>query len=115
AGARPESPASTARAMRALETQVLADVNRTRAERGIAPLRFSPKLAAAAAQHSSEMARRGYFSHSSANGEAFWRRVQRYYGPGSYRYWAVGENLLWQSPDIDAAAALELGKHSPEH
>jgi len=101
--------------MRTLETQVLADVNQARAARGLAPLHLSSKLAAAAAQHSREMASHGYFSHSSANGEAFWRRVQRYYGPARYRYWAVGENLLWQSPDIDAAGALSLWMHSPEH
>jgi uncharacterized protein YkwD len=61
------------------------------------------------------MGSHGYFSHSSANGEVFWRRVQRYYGAGHYHYWSVGENLLWQSPDIDAAGALNLWMHSPEH
>ena len=101
--------------MRTLETQVLADVNQARAARGLAPLRLSSKLSTAAAQHSREMASRGYFSHSSANGEAFWRRVQRYYRPARYRYWSVGENLLWQSPDIDAAGALDLWMRSPEH
>jgi uncharacterized protein YkwD len=115
AGARTDTPSSTARAMRTLETQVLADVNQARAAHGLAPLRLSTKLSAAAAQHSREMGSHGYFSHSSANGEVFWRRVQRYYGAGHYHYWSVGENLLWQSPDIDAAGALNLWMHSPEH
>ena len=101
--------------MRTLETQVLADVNQARAARGLAPLHLSSKLAAAAAQHSQQMAVDGYFAHESFDGSAFWKRVQRFYGQGRFGYWSVGENLLWQSPDIDAAGALSLWMHSPEH
>src|SRR5947207_308075 len=63
-----------------LASQMVSDVNRLRRSHGLRPLRVSTKLAAAATQHSQEMARMGYFSHDSANGSAFWRRVQRYYG-----------------------------------
>ena len=62
-----------------------------------------------------EMARLGYFSHDSANGAAFWRRLERYYGSKGRRYWSVGENLLWSSPDVDAAGALRMWMGSPEH
>ena len=61
------------------------------------------------------MARVGYFSHDSANGAAFWRRVERFYGSNGRRYWSVGENLLWSSPDIDAQGALKMWMGSPEH
>ncbi|HEX6699453.1 MAG TPA: CAP domain-containing protein [Gaiellaceae bacterium] len=115
AGARVSGPEQKARANAVLATQVLVDVNRLRRAHGLAPLRLSPSLAAAAKQHSQEMARLGYFSHDSADGAAFWRRVQRYYGPNGHQYWSVGENLLWSSPDIDAAGSLKMWMASPEH
>ena len=115
AGARSENYAGSASAMRVLGSQILVDVNRVRAEHGLRPLRFSSRLAAAAAQHSREMGRRGYFSHESADGEAFWRRIEGFYSSDGYRSWSVGENLLWSSPAVDAAGALKLWMHSPEH
>ena len=99
----------------ALESQVLGQVNAIRARRGLRQLRISAGLSAAAAQHSREMAEDGYFAHESANGGAFWRRIQRFYGMGRYHSWQVGENLLWSSPDVDAAAALRMWLASPEH
>jgi uncharacterized protein YkwD len=115
AGARSDEQARKTSAMRALEAEVLVDMNHVRAQRGLKRLRFSPKLTAAAMQHSREMARRGYFSHSSADGSAFWKRVERYYRSSGYRSWSVGENLLWSSPSVDAAAALRMWMKSPEH
>ena len=61
------------------------------------------------------MGRRGYFSHASRDGSAFWRRVERFYGSAGYRYWSVGENLLWSSPDVTSASALSLWLKSPGH
>jgi len=101
--------------MRALESRVLVDINRVRAEHGLAPLRLSTRLSAAASQHSREMARVGYFSHSSADGAAFWRRIARFYPSGGYSSWSVGENLLWSSPDVDAPGAIKMWMGSPEH
>jgi uncharacterized protein YkwD len=115
AGARVERSGHTVRSDTALATQVLTDVNTLRRSRGLRPLRISTKLSAAAQQHSQEMARLGYFSHDSAGGGAFWQRVQRYYGSRNRRYWSVGENLLWSSPDVDASGALKMWMGSPEH
>jgi uncharacterized protein YkwD len=115
AGAHSDKQASAASAMRALEAEVLVDVNRIRSRHGLRLLRFSSKLNAAAMQHSREMGRRGYFSHNSANGATFWRRVERFYGSSGYRSWTVGENLLWSSPDVDAPGALKMWMRSPEH
>jgi uncharacterized protein YkwD len=99
----------------ALEAQVLADVNATRRQRGLRALRFSASLSRAAEFHSRDMVRRGYFSHDSANGAAFWRRVQRFYPSAGYRSWAVGENLVWASPDLTAASALSMWMGSAPH
>lgn len=99
----------------ALERAVLAEVNALRTSKGLAPLRWSPQLASAARAHSEAMARRGFFSHSSRDGAAFWKRVQRYYGSRGYGYWSVGENLLWSSPDVDAKGALRMWLNSPPH
>jgi uncharacterized protein YkwD len=112
AGASSQAPAT---AMSALERGVLADVNAMRREHGLSALRFSTKLAAAARAHSSEMANRGYFSHDSANGSSFDRRIVRYYPLRGTHYWSVGENLLWSSPDVDAGGALNMWMGSPEH
>ena len=102
-------------AMSALEQGVLADINALRRDHGLAPLHLSARLSAAARQHSDEMAARGYFSHDSANGSSFDKRIARYYPIGGSRYWSVGENLLWSSPDVDPGGALNMWWNSPEH
>jgi uncharacterized protein YkwD len=99
----------------ALEAQVLADVNATRRQRGLRALRVSVALSRAADSHSRDMARRGYFSHNSPSGAAFWRRVQRFYPSAGFRSWTVGENLVWASPDLTAASALSMWMGSPPH
>ena len=101
--------------MQSLNQQVLAAVNRFRVAHGRTPLRESPALDRSARQHSFEMGRDGYFAHPSANGTAFWRRIQRYYGAGGYGYWSVGENLLWRSPTVSAGRAMSLWIGSPDH
>ena len=112
AGAASSAPQSS---MQSLEQGVLANMNALRREHGLAPLRMNRKLSAAARVHSNDMASRGYFSHTSANGASFDRRIARYYPMGKSRYWSVGENLLWSSPSVDAARALDLWLNSPEH
>jgi uncharacterized protein YkwD len=112
AGTTGQRPAS---AMGALEQDVLANVNLLRLQHGLGALRLSSKLAAAARSHSTEMAQRGYFSHDSANGASFDKRISRFYSLGGKHYWSVGENLLWSSPDVSASAALDMWLNSPEH
>jgi uncharacterized protein YkwD len=98
-----------------LESQLLGQINRVRAQRGLRPFRLSSGLTAAANQHSSSMAAKGYFSHSSANGTSFWKRIAVFYGYRGYSNWSVGENLLWSSPDVGAPAALRMWMTSAEH
>jgi uncharacterized protein YkwD len=112
AAASADRPAS---AMRVLEREVLANVNALRRQHGLVPLRLCSGLEAAAREHSTQMARRGYFGHSSAGGGPFDRRVSRFYPRDGRHYWSIGENLLWSSPDVDAAGALRAWVNSPEH
>jgi uncharacterized protein YkwD len=79
------------------------------------PLRLSAGLAAAARHHSTEMARRGYFSHNSAGGQAFDRRIARFYPIGGRRLWSVGENLLWSSAALSATGVLDVWLNSSKH
>jgi uncharacterized protein YkwD len=109
------APRSHTAALAGLESSVLVDINAFRAQHGLARLRLSTPLTAAARAHSQQMARDGYFEHTSADGSAFWKRLQGYYPSSSWRYWAVGENLLWASPSVDGARALQLWVASPEH
>lgn len=106
---------SSETSLHTLNHQVLAAVNRFRAAHGLHALRESSALDRSARQHSLEMGRRGYFSHSSANGTVFWQRIRRYYGAGHFSYWSVGENLLWASPRVTSSRAMRIWIGSPEH
>jgi uncharacterized protein YkwD len=98
-----------------LNRQVASAINAFRRLHGLAPLRTSPGLNASARQHSDEMGADGYFDHPSADGTAYWKRIQSYYSSTNYSYWTVGENLLWSSPTIGAVAALKMWAGSAEH
>lgn len=113
--ASPTQPRQPAAALTSLEQGVLTDINAYRIQNKLAPLRLSPLLSTAAREHSQQMADQGYFAHESGDGSAFWKRVQRFYTSSPWRSWAVGENLLWSSPDVDAQGALQLWVNSPEH
>jgi uncharacterized protein YkwD len=109
------SSASARSHLSALESQLLGKINITRGRHGLRPVRISAKLTAAANQHSASMAEKGYFSHDSANGGSFFKRIASFYSYRGYSNWSAGENILWSSPDIDPAGALKLWMNSPEH
>ena len=115
ASAAPAAPRAHVATLSGLESNVLAEINAFRAQHGLSRLRLSTPLTTAAHAHSQQMARDGYFGHPSADGSAFGKRLQTYYPSASWRYWAVGENLLWSSPAVDGARALQLWVASPEH
>jgi uncharacterized protein YkwD len=98
-----------------LESGLLQQLNAVRTDHGLAALRGSPRLAAAAAQHAREMATGGYFDHSSADGTSFAERIAHWYPSDGYSRWSVGENLLWSSPSVDSSGAVELWMHSAPH
>jgi uncharacterized protein YkwD len=101
---------SSARSLTTLNRQVLAAINRFRTSQGLVALRDSRALDRAALAHSLEMGRRGYFGHDSADGQVFWKRIQRYYRSSN-----VGENLLWAAPTVSAGKAMQLWIASPPH
>lgn len=98
-----------------LNHQVLAALNSFRVAHGLAPLRESASLDRSARLHSLEMGRVGYFAHPSANGTAFWRRIERFYPDANYSYWSVGENLLWAPTSVSAGHAMRMWIGSPPH
>jgi len=121
AAQRPQAPKQTASVsaarvhLSALESQLLSQINLTRGRHGLRALRLSAALTAAADQHSQSMAQKGYFSHDSANGGSFFKRIASFYTYRGYSKWSAGENLLYSTPDIDPAHALRLWLNSPEH
>ena len=94
---------------------VVAVTNDVRRRHGLVPLRASDKLAAAATKHSRAMGRLGFFTHESADGSAFWKRVQAFYPSTGAAYWAVGENLIWASPELTVSGAIRGWLDSPGH
>jgi uncharacterized protein YkwD len=109
------SKASNRVTLSTLESGVLQQLNTIRRQHGLVPLKLSARLTAAATQHSREMGADGYFEHNSNDGTAFWKRIGHWYASSGYGYWSVGENLLWSSPDVDPAGAMQLWMNSPEH
>jgi uncharacterized protein YkwD len=93
-----------------LEHAILARVNAVRRGKGLRPLRLDRDLARASDSHARSMARKGFFSHSSADGTSPVTRILRF-----YRGSAVGEAMLWRSPDCTAAQAVEMWLASPPH
>ncbi|MFI7242465.1 CAP domain-containing protein [Streptomyces qinglanensis] len=60
----------------AAESEILALVNQERAKAGCKPLTADAELAALAGDYSEDMARRGYFSHTSPDGKSPWDRAE---------------------------------------
>jgi uncharacterized protein YkwD len=111
----PQHRKRTKSATAALEYAVIGRINAIRRRRGLRGLRHNSRLAAAADFHSRDMARKGYFEHDSANGTAFWRRIERFYPSRGFGSWTVGENLLWGTDTYGAAFAVREWMHSPPH
>jgi uncharacterized protein YkwD len=98
-----------------LEVRLLAQINDLRHAAGLAPLRASAGLAAAAREQSLSMAEHGFFGHESFGGSPFWKRVETKYRRPAAGSWRVGENLVWSTPRLSARQALSLWLQSPPH
>lgn len=94
----------------AFEQSVMSRVNSTRRAHGLRPLHTAKNLVRAAEAHARSMAHAGYFSHSSADGTSPATRIRRFYGGST-----VGETLLWRSPNMTAAQAVQMWLNSPPH
>jgi uncharacterized protein YkwD len=111
----PQQRGRTRSAAAVLEQGVVGRINAIRRRHGLRALRSNPRLAAAADFHSRDMGRKGYFEHDSANGTAFWRRIERFYPSRGFRSWTVGENLLWGTDTYGPAFAVREWMNSPPH
>jgi uncharacterized protein YkwD len=96
------------------ETEILGLVNLQRVRSGLAPLKFSARLAVVARGHSYDMAMRHYLAHNSPDGVAPADRIS---GVG-IGYRAVGENI-YMDDSADAGEvpqrAMKGWLKSPEH
>ena len=109
------TPRGTTAPVAQVQTALLAQINGFRAAHGLVRLKINGALVGAADSHSSQMAKLGFFSHDSANGQSFSQRIAHAYSPRGFRSWTVGENLVWGGPDIGAARAFKLWLSSPPH
>ena len=71
-------------------------LNAMRAQQGVAPLSYAPRLEAAARAHALDMARHGYFSHTGRDGSGVGDRVRAQ----GYRWCYVAENLAKGQGDL---------------
>ncbi|MDP9816425.1 CAP domain-containing protein [Spirilliplanes yamanashiensis] len=91
------------------EAEVTRLVNEERERAGLDPVTAERRLTTAARQHSQDMARRDYFSHTSRNGTTFGERITR----NGYRWRAAAENIAkgQESP----AEVMTSWMNSPGH
>ena len=113
--AQTESAAPAGDALAGRERPLLEQLNDQRLARRLRPLKFSLPLARAAEAHGLSMGRIGYFSHTSADGTPFHRRIARFYPSRGYVMWKVGETLMWGSPDVANSEAIRAWLASPVH
>ncbi len=71
------------------EAEVLRITNVERAKAGCSPLAANAALAKAARDHSADMAKNNYFSHTSQDGTQFSERISR----AGYQWQGAGENI----------------------
>ena len=99
-----------------VEQSVLCLINQRRAEAGIGPVRLNPKLGQAAARHSNDMVRTGFFAHTSPEGATFIDRIATTGYMRGARSWLVGENLVWGSGGLSTPASMvKAWMKSPPH
>jgi uncharacterized protein YkwD len=108
--------ASPVRESVALDSGVLAGLNQIRVAHGLRPMRPNRELAAAAREHSLDMAQKHYFGHSSSDGTSFFKRIESFYVKSQYNHYGmVGENLIESTGPLTATAALDAWMASPLH
>jgi uncharacterized protein YkwD len=76
----------------AYENEVVALTNAQRSRQGCPALRADDRLTAAAREHSADMVRQGYFSHTGSDGSTF---VVREIAAGYPRKGPSAENIAW--------------------
>lgn len=97
------------------ESRVAEGINDFRRHYGLRRLRVVPQLTRSARSHSSDMALNGYFSHDSRDGSDFATRIKHFYGASGFRYWSVGETILWAGSSLRPYQAIQRWLDSPPH
>jgi uncharacterized protein YkwD len=93
-----------------MEAQVLTLVNVERAKKaGCKPVTLDTHLATAARAHSVDMARRGYFDHTTPDGVEFATRIKS----AGYSWSTAGENIA--EGQQDPASVMKAWMNSPGH
>jgi uncharacterized protein YkwD len=93
-----------------------AEVNRARRARGLRPLRISTLLTDAGTAHARALAEAGQFTHAwPTTGSLYASWIRSFYPSRGYRSWKAGENLLWASPGMSPANAVQQWLDSPAH
>ena len=87
-------------------------VNAERAGHGLAPLKASERLRAAAAAHSFDMVAHGFFAHVSPSGATLTDRARKAGYPGR----TLGEDIGWGTYELGTPAAIVAAwMDSPPH
>lgn len=115
AGRTDAAPTTRTVVLPRLETGILAELNALRGAHGLRPLALSSGLRASARAHSRSMLESGAFRHGSAEGASFSDRIRHFYPSRGFRWWSVGENLVYQSGELAAADAIAAWLDSPGH
>ena len=92
-----------------VQRQALALVNEHRRRDGCPDLTLDRRLIAAANRHAADMARRGYFAHSSPDGDGAGERVE----DAGYRWSRYRENIARGQASV--SEVVDGWMHSPEH
>ncbi|MBE1585883.1 CAP domain-containing protein [Nonomuraea angiospora] len=103
-------PASGGAVGTAEENEVLRLTNAERAKGGCQPLKHDPQLRAAAFGHSDDMAKQGYFDHTSKDGRSFMDRIRAAGFSGGN---AFAENIAFGQPS--PASVVEGWMNSAGH
>lgn len=92
-------------------------INKERTKRGLHAVSVQINLMRSARAHSADMACHKFFSHNSANGELFYRRIIRYgYSRTGYSSWRAGEDLYYGSGLLSSpVAVVRAWMKSPAH
>jgi uncharacterized protein YkwD len=99
----------------ALADAIVASINAARNGVGLAPLKPVDALIDAADAHARAMATDGFFSHDSADGTSFGKRIAQHYEREGSRRYAVGENILWSQRQLSGDAAVAWWLRSDPH
>ncbi|MFC5820520.1 CAP domain-containing protein [Nonomuraea harbinensis] len=92
------------------ENEVVRLTNAERAKGGCQPLKHDPQLNKAAAGHSSDMAKKGYFSHTSQDGRSFMDRIRQAGFTGG-RGWAENIAMGQRTPADVVKAWMNSSGH----